>query len=118
MELGSLAFAIIPCMESSLVRIIALCGIFAFAAILALAFGRWIADELDAAFAKWRRLGFLGRIVTAAMIVVATVEAQKGGVKKSKSQVEVEQRTSSNSTVQLELPTSTHFLTSVKTNAS
>ena len=105
-------------MESSIVRILALCGIFAFAAMVALAFGRWIADGLDAAFAKWRRLGFLGRIVTAAMIVVATVEAQKGGVKKSKSQVEVEQRTSSNSTVQLELPTSTHFLTSVKTNAS
>ena len=105
-------------MESSIVRILALCGIFAFAAIVALAFGRWIADGLDAAFAKWRRLGFLGRIVTAAMIVVVTVEAQKGGVKKSKSQVEVEQRTSSNSTVQLELPTSTHFLTSVKTNTS
>ena len=105
-------------MESSLVRILALCGIFTVAAILALAFGRWIADGLDAAFSKLRRLGFLGRIITAAMVVVATVEAQKGGVKKSKSQVEVEQRTSSNSTVQLGLPTSTHFLTSVKTNVS
>ena len=78
MELGSLAFAIIPCMESSLVRIIALCGIFAFAAILALAFGRHVVAALDSAFSKWRRLGFVGRIITAAMVVVATVEAQKG----------------------------------------
>ena len=65
-------------MESSLVRIITLCGIAVVAAMVALAFGRWIADGLDAAFAKWRKLGFLGRIVAAAMIVVATVEAQKG----------------------------------------
>ena len=68
-------------MESSLVRIIALCGIAVVAAMVALAFGRWIADGLDAAFAKWRRLGFLGRIVAAAFAVIATVEAQKGEVR-------------------------------------
>ena len=65
-------------MESSLVRIIALCGIFAFAAMVALAFGRHVVAALDSAFSKWRRLGFVGRIITAAMVVVATVEAQKG----------------------------------------
>ena len=65
-------------MESSLVRILALCGIFAFAAIFALAFGRHVVAALDSAFSKWRRLGFVGRIIAAAMVVVATVEAQKG----------------------------------------
>ena len=79
MALGSFAFAIIPCMESSLVRILALCGIFAFAAIVALAFGRWIADGFDAVFAKWRRLGFVGCVVSVAMVVVATVEAKGEG---------------------------------------
>ena len=64
-------------MESAAIGILALSGIAAVAAILALAFGRWIADGLDAAFAKWRRLGFVGRIIAAAMVVVATVEAQK-----------------------------------------
>ena len=76
MALGSFAFAIIPCMESSLVRIIALCGIFAFAVMVALAFGRWIADGFDAVFAKWRRLGFVSRIVAAAFAVIATVQGK------------------------------------------
>ena len=63
-------------MESSLIRIIALCGIAAVVAIVALAFGQWIADGLDAAFAKWRKLGFLWRIVAAAFAVIATVEGK------------------------------------------
>ena len=78
MALGSFAFAIIPCMESSIVRILALCGIFAFAAMVALAFGRWIADGVDAVFAKWRRLWFVGCVVSVAMVVVATIEVCKG----------------------------------------
>ena len=65
-------------MESATIGILAICGIFAFAAILALAFGRHVVAALDSAFSKWRRLGFVGRIITAAMVVVATVEAQKG----------------------------------------
>ena len=77
MALGSFAFAIIPCMESSIVRILALCGIFTVAAMVALAFGRWIADGLNAVFAKWRQFGFVSRIVAAAFAVIATVEAQK-----------------------------------------
>ena len=52
-------------------------GSFAFAAMVALAFGRWIADGFNAVFAKWRKLGFLGRIVAASFTVIATVEAQK-----------------------------------------
>ena len=78
MALGSFAFAIIPCMESSLVRIIALCGIAVVAAMVALAFGRKIADGLDVAFARWRRLGFVGCVVSVAMVVVATIEVCKG----------------------------------------
>ena len=69
-------------MESSLVRIIALCGIAVVAAMVALAFGRWIADGFNAVFAKWRKLGFVSRIVAAAFAVIATVEAQKGEVRR------------------------------------
>ena len=69
---------IIPFMESSLIRIIALCGIAAVVAIVALAFGRWIADGFDAVFAKWRRLWFVGCVVSVAMVVVATIEVCKG----------------------------------------
>ena len=119
MALGSFAFAIIPCMESSLVRILALCGIFTVAAMVALAFGRWIADGLDAAFAKWRMLGFLGRIVTVAVVVVATVEAQKGEVMSGEIVVGDSCRgrmEGENSALQL--ITTTHSLASVKTNAS
>ena len=106
-------------MESSIVRILALCGIFAFAAMVALAFGRWIAAGLNAAFAKWRRLGFLGRIVTVAMIVVASVEAQKGGVRSGEIVVGDSCRgrmEGENSALQL--ITTTHSLASVKTNDS
>ena len=56
----------------------ALSGVAAIVGMLALVFGRHVVAALDSAFSKWRRLGFLGRIVTAAMVVVATVEAQKG----------------------------------------
>ena len=52
-------------------------GSFAFAAMVALTFGRWIADGFNAVFAKWRKLGFLRRIVAASFTVIATVEAQK-----------------------------------------
>ena len=44
--------------------------------MVALAFGRWIADGFNAVFAKWRKLGFLGRIVAASFTVIATVEAE------------------------------------------
>ena len=69
-------------MESLIVRILALCGIFTVAAMVALAFGRWIADGFNAVFAKWRKLGFVSRIVAAAFAVIATVEAQKGEVRR------------------------------------
>ena len=68
-------------MESLIVRILALCGIFTVAAMVVLAFGRWVAAGLNAAFAKWRRLGLVSRIVAAAFTVIATVEAQKSGVR-------------------------------------
>ena len=55
-------------MECAAVGILALSGVAAIAAMLALAFGRHIVSALDSAFSKWRRLGFLGRIVTAAMV--------------------------------------------------
>ena len=58
-------------MESAAIGILALSGIAAVAAILALAFGRYVVVALDSAFSKWRRLGFLGRVITAAMVVVA-----------------------------------------------
>ena len=64
-------------MESAAIGILALSGIAAVAAMVAFAFGRHVVSALDSAFSKWRRLGFVGRIVTAAMVVVATVEAQK-----------------------------------------
>ena len=47
-------------MESAAIGILALSGIAAVAAILALAFGRHVVVALDSAFSKWRRLGFLG----------------------------------------------------------
>jgi hypothetical protein len=65
-------------MESAAIGILALSGIAAVAAMVAFAFGRHVVSALDSAFSKWRRMGFVGRIVTAAMVVVATVEAQKG----------------------------------------
>ena len=64
-------------MESAAIGILALSGIAAVAAMVAFAFGRHVVSALDSAFSKWRRMGFVGRIVTAAMVVVATVEAQK-----------------------------------------
>ena len=106
-------------MESLIVRILALCGIFTVAAMVALAFGRWIADGLDAAFAKWRKLGFLGRIVAAAFAVIATVEAQKGEVRSGEIVVGDSCRgrmEGENSALQL--ITTTHSLASVKTNDS
>jgi hypothetical protein len=65
-------------MESAAIGILALSGIAAVAAMVAFAFGRHVVFALDSAFSKWRRMGFVGRIVTAAIVVVATVEAQKG----------------------------------------
>ena len=58
-------------MESAAIGILALSGIAAVAAMVAFAFGRHVVAALDSAFFKWRRLGFVGRIITAAMVVVA-----------------------------------------------
>ena len=66
-------------MESSFVRILAVCGICAFATMIALAFGRYFVCALDGALKKWRRLGLVPRMVAVLMITVATVEAQKRG---------------------------------------
>ena len=102
-------------MESAAIGILALSGIAAVAAMVALAFGRHVVAALDSAFSKWRRLGFVGRIITAAMVVVATVEAQKGeseGVR-SDGVEELGVGLSYSPT-----PSLIHYLTSVKTNTS
>ena len=110
-------------MESAAIGILALSGIAAVAAILALAFGRHVVAALDSAFSKWRRLGFVGRIITAAMVVVATVEAQKGESEGVRSDGVEELRggfpySPTPSLTHSPNPTLTHYLTSVKTNTS
>jgi hypothetical protein len=72
-------------MESSFVRILAFCGICAFATMIALAFGRYFVCALDGALKKWRRLGLVPRMVAVLMITVATVEAQKRGNREERS---------------------------------
>ena len=124
-------------MESTAVRILALLGLAAVVVCLALLCARPLVAALDGALTKWRRMGFVPRVVAVLMAAVATVEAQKSGERgiddfsrvervdrvdgegeELKLGVEVEQRTGKPSVVQLELETSTHLLASVKTNDS
>ena len=67
-------------MESTAVRILALLGLAAVVVCLALLCARPLVAALDGALTKWRRMGFVPRVVAVLMAAVATVEAQKSGM--------------------------------------
>ena len=67
-------------MESAAVRILALLGLAAVAASVALLCARPLIAALDGAIKKWRRLGIVTRVVAVTMAAIATVEAQKSGM--------------------------------------
>ena len=64
-------------MESAAVRILALLGLAAVAASVVLLCAGPLVVALDSALKKWRRMGFVPRVVSVLMAAVATVEAQK-----------------------------------------
>ena len=64
-------------MESVAVRVLALLGLTAVAASAALLCAGPLVAALDSALKKWRRMGFVPRVVAVLMADVATVEAQK-----------------------------------------
>ena len=64
-------------MESAAVRVLALLGLAAAFACLAMLCARPLVAALDGALKKWRRLGLVPRMVAVLMAAVATVEAQK-----------------------------------------
>ena len=64
-------------MESAAVRILALLGLEAVAASVVLLCAGPLVVALDSALKKWRRMGFVPRVVSVLMAAVATVEAQK-----------------------------------------
>ena len=67
-------------MESAAVRVLALLGLAAVAASVALLCVRPLVAALDGALKRWRRLGIVPRMVAVLMAAVATVEAQKSGM--------------------------------------
>ena len=67
-------------MESAAVRIIALFGLAAVAASVAMLFAGPLIAALDGVLKKWRRMGFVPRVVAVLMAAIATVEAQKSGM--------------------------------------
>ena len=67
-------------MESVAVRVLALLGLAAVAACVALLCARPLIAVLDGALKKWRRMGLVPRVVAVIMAAVATVEAQKSGM--------------------------------------
>lgn len=66
-------------MESAAVRILALLGLTAVAASAVLLCAGPLVAALDSALKKWRRMGFVPRVVAVLMAAIATVEAQKNG---------------------------------------
>jgi hypothetical protein len=66
-------------MESTAVRILALLGLAAVAASAALLCAGPLIAVFDGLLKKWRRMGFVPRVVAVLMAAVATVKAQKSG---------------------------------------
>ena len=64
-------------MESAAVRILALLGLAAVAASAVLLCAGPLVAVFDGVLKKWRRMGFVPRVVAVLMAAVATVEAQK-----------------------------------------
>ena len=77
-------------MESAAVRILALLGLAAVAASVVLLCAGPLVVALDSALKKWRRMGFVPRIVAVLMAAIATVEAQKGKGESSSNEFEFE----------------------------
>ena len=75
-------------MESTAVRILALLGLAAVVVCLALLCARPLVAALDGALTKWRRMGFVPRVVAVLMAAIATVEAQKGNRESSSNEFE------------------------------
>jgi hypothetical protein len=66
-------------MESVAVRVLALLGLAAVAACVALLCAGPFIAVFDGLLKKWRRMGFVPRAVAVIMAAVATVEAQMSG---------------------------------------
>ena len=61
-------------------QILALLGLAAVAACAVILFAGPLIAALDGVLKKWRRMGFVPRVVAVLMAAIATVEAQKSGM--------------------------------------